>query len=673
MNMVLQFLLLPPELTDFERKYLFRVNRVALAFYLMHVPTLVVIAWLNHTRPLLAFALSSAVVLGPAMAYATFQNPRNVSVVHGVAAMFMGGLLVHFGQGPMQIEMHFYFFALVAMCAVFANPMVIVAAAVTVALHHLVVWLVLPASVFNYDASLWVVLVHAAFVVLESVATCFIARSFFDNVIGLEKIVEARTAEIDARNRDMRLLLDNVQQGFLTIDESGNMAQERSRAVSQWFPAPEANATWFDWLSKTSPPFGDATRVAWDEVVAGIMPLEITLDQTPHRLTTGGTHLNIEYRPISVAAGGARYLVVVTDVTVQVAHDLAEIERRESLAVFSRLLVDRAGFEAFFEDASEIVERVTHAESLDLVVIKRLVHTLKGNAGLYDLTSVASECHRIEDSIAETGLAPTPSAYVALVDRWRRLASDVFALVGSRSNTIELSPDQYADLENAVRMNAPREDLLRRIRSFPLEPTAKRLQHFAEQASRIAERLEKAPIRVHVEDHGVRLERGRWSPFWDAFIHVVRNAVDHGLEAPEVRLANGKRPEGSLALRTLEEGGRLIVEVEDDGRGIDWDAIADKAARLAVPVTSRSDLERVLFMEGVSTATAVTDLSGRGIGLGALLSTARALGGEIDVQSTPGKGTRIRVTFPLSPAVTAVSAPPSAAAGGWRAPDLTLP
>src|SRR5579859_5365641 len=181
MSKILKFLVLPKEITDFERRYLARVNRVALAFFAMHIPVFALIAWANDTRPLLAALLSAAVVAGPTIAYFTVRNPRLVSIVYGVTAMFMGGLLVHFGQGPVQIEMHFYFFSLVAMCAVFGNPLVIVAAAVTVALHHLIVWLVIPRSVFNYDAAWWVVAVHAAFVVLESVATCFISRSFFDN------------------------------------------------------------------------------------------------------------------------------------------------------------------------------------------------------------------------------------------------------------------------------------------------------------------------------------------------------------------------------------------------------------------------------------------------------------------------------------------------------------
>jgi two-component system chemotaxis sensor kinase CheA len=661
MNKVLRFLVLPSELTDFERTYLARVNRVALFFYLMHVPIFVAIAWLNDTRPWLALVLSAAVAAGPAIAYATLENPRAISVVHGVAAMFMGGLLVHFGQGPMQIEMHFYFFALVAMCAVFGNPLVIVAAAITVALHHLVVWWVLPRSVFNYDASVWVVAVHAAFVVLESVATCFIARSFFDNVIGLEKIVAARTAEIDARNRDLRLLLDNVQQGFLTIDEQGRLATERSAALSRWFPAPPPGATWFDWLAAVSAPFGESSRVGWGEVVAGMMPEEITLDQMPRRLTLRGVHLNVDYRPIGSTDGCARYLVVVTDVTAQVEHDMAETERRESLAIFSRLIVDRSGFELFFEEAARIVQRLTSEGVVELAVAKRLLHTLKGNAALYGLASVAGICHQLEDGIADSQTTPDGSAYVPLVERWSRLSEDVSKLLDRRSQVIELSEEQYAQLETAVRTNEPREALLRRVRALPLEPTARRLAHFGEQARRIAERLDKLPVDVRIEDNGLRLDGQRWAPFWGAFIHAIRNAVDHGLETPGARLAAGKPAEGTLSLRTLEDRGRFVIEVSDDGRGIDWGAIADKAARLEAPTSTQQDLERALFLDGVSTAATVTDLSGRGVGLGALLESTRALGGDIDVWSAPGAGTCLRMIFPLK-ATVATSTPPLAAA-----------
>ena len=171
-----KYLALPAEITPFERRYITRLNRVALLFFYLHIPAFMAVAWACGTGVVSALVLTSFVMVGPTIAYRMVRNPRHLSVVYGITAMLMGGLLVHFGQGPVQIEMHFYFFALLAMLCMFANPMVNIVAAVTVALHHLIVWLLIPSSVFNYDAQWWVVLVHAAFVVLETIATCFISR-----------------------------------------------------------------------------------------------------------------------------------------------------------------------------------------------------------------------------------------------------------------------------------------------------------------------------------------------------------------------------------------------------------------------------------------------------------------------------------------------------------------
>jgi len=661
MKKVLQFLILPAEITDFERRYLARVNRVALAFFALHVPVFMIIAWLNHTRPLVAGLLSTAVLAGPAIAYRTIRHPRVVSVVYGVTAMFMGGLLVHFGQGPVQIEMHFYFFSLVAMCAVFGNPLVIIAAAVTVALHHLVVWLVLPRSVFNYDASWWVVGVHAAFVVLESVAACFISRSFFDNVIGLEKIVRARTDALDSKNRDMRLLLDNVQQGFLTIDREGRLTQERSAAVDRWFGAPAAGATWFDYLATLSAEFAQKARIGWEEVVADIMPVELTLEQMPRRLTLNGTaHYRIDYRPIGAAEPYEQFLVIVTDVTTDVEHEHIEQEAREAIAVFQRVLVDRSGFETFFEEGANVVDLLVQKRSHDLCVIKRAIHTLKGNSALYGLPSVATLCHQLEDFIEQERIVPPVSAYAPLRQRWERLSSDMDKLLGNRARMIEIDEPQYAALEAAVRAGEPAAALLHRVRSLKLESAGKRLRHFQEQAKRIAQRLEKSEVRVEIDDRGVRLDARRWAAFWTNFVHAVRNAVDHGIEPADVRLAAGKPAEGQIALRTYEEKDRIVVEIADDGKGIDWAALAERAAKLGLSVASQEDLKRALFADGVSTAGSVTDVSGRGVGMGALLEGTRALGGEISVQSAAGRGTTLRFTFPAS-ARTIDSVAPAAA------------
>jgi two-component system, chemotaxis family, sensor kinase CheA len=659
MRSVLQFLVLPSEVTDFERGYLARVNRIALFFFALHVPAFTLIAWLNGTGPLRAALMTLAVMVGPALAQRASASPRFASVVFGVTAMFMGGILVHFGQGPVQIEMHFYFFALIAMCAVFGNPLVVVAAAVTVAVHHFLVWLVLPRSVFNYEAQWWVVAVHTAFVVLDSIAACFISRSFFDNVIRLERIVQARTAQLDSKNRDLRLLLDNVGQGFLTIDRSGRIVQERSRAVDGWFGPPAPSASWFHYLASLSPDFAENTQVAWDEVVAGVMPLEVTLEQMPARLFWRDAHYRFEYRPIGGGEAPELFLVIVTDVTTEVERERSEVERREAMALFAHVLSDRSGLESFFEEATRTVELLTSGAA-NAEEVLRLLHTLKGNAGLFGLFSVADCCHRLEDELAEAGGAVPPSAFAELQTRWTKLTSETAKLLGARSNTLEIESGDLAGLEAAARAGESAAALLRRIRVLRLESTAKRLKHFQEQAHHIAERLGKGDVRVEVEDNGVRLDHARWSSFWSVFVHAVRNALDHGIELGADRRALGKETAGVLSMRTFEEPDRFVIELEDDGRGIDWERVAERAAAAGLPHATPAELERALFSDGLTTAASVTEVSGRGVGMGALLAATRQLGGELVIHSEARVGTTLRFVFPLA-AAPASSRQPSAA------------
>jgi two-component system chemotaxis sensor kinase CheA len=559
--------------------------------------------------------------------------------------MFMGGALVHFGQGPMQIEMHFYFFALIAMLAVFGNSIVIVAAAVTVTLHNLVLWLVLPRAVFNYDAPVWVVAVHAAFVVLVSTAACYIARSFFDNVIGLEKIVQARTLALDARNRDMRLVLDNVSQGFVTLDRKGVASIERSGVVDRWFRPTGNEETLFDLFARGEMDFAGRSRLGWNEVTTAIMPLALTLEQMPSDLVIDDRHYRVAYLPIGEGEEPERFLVVVTDMTDEVKRCSAERERREAMELFERLLSDRGVVNDFFDEGASLVEAITSGKTTDLVVVKRMLHTLKGNSGIFGLESLAGICHELETQVTEEGTAPAAVDRARLHQRWAGIAGKLERFIGGRRRFIEIEETEHAALEQAVRRDAPSATLLRMVQSFKLEPTQRRLDHFAEQARRIATRLDKN-VEVSADGGGLRIDPKHWAGFWGAFIHAVRNAVDHGLETGEERAARGKPEKGAIALRTYMRGECFVVEISDDGRGIDWTGVARKATSLGLPAKTEEDLRLALFHGGVSTAARVTDLSGRGVGMSAVSAAAESLGGEVEIETRGEHGTTLRMSFP---------------------------
>jgi two-component system chemotaxis sensor kinase CheA len=230
---------------------------------------------------------------------------------------------------------------------------------------------------------------------------------------------------------------------------------------------------------------------------------------------------------------------------------------------------------------------------------------------------------------------------------WMKLCMSIEVLLGtSDAGRIEIDDSEYEALLRAVLRAESPESLAQRIRAWKLEPSARRLNRVAEQAQDIARRLQKGALSVRVEDHALHLDPRAWASFWSAFVHVIRNAVDHGIESPEERLASGKPAAGNLALVTRLEHGEFVIQVEDDGRGIDWQSVARRAQRFGLPFQTEEDLVEALFADGVSTRDDVNEHSGRGIGMGVVREACRARSGRIQVSSQSGRGTRMEFRFP---------------------------
>ncbi len=143
----------------------------------------------------------------------------------------------------------------------------------------------------------------------------------------------------------------------------------------------------------------------------------------------------------------------------------------------------------------------------------------------------------------------------------------------------------------------------------------------------------------------------------DPLTHLVRNGVDHGLESPEERVAAGKPAEGVLTLRAYHQGGQVVVEVSDDGAGIDSERVAAKAVerglrtQAQVAQMSPTDVLQLIFVPGFSTAAAVTNVSGRGVGMDVVKTNIEGIGGTIEVESVVGRGTTCRLRIPLTLAI----------------------
>jgi two-component system chemotaxis sensor kinase CheA len=164
---------------------------------------------------------------------------------------------------------------------------------------------------------------------------------------------------------------------------------------------------------------------------------------------------------------------------------------------------------------------------------------------------------------------------------------------------------------------------------------------------------------IELETHGgdTELDRQLLELIKDPLAHMVRNAADHGIEKPEVRKAAGKDPKGRIVLRAGQEGGHIVIVLGDDGGGIDIARLRAKATAQGLvnaadaAQMSASQLQRLIFHAGLSTAETVTSVSGRGVGMDVVKSNIERIGGTIDVDSTAGKGTRFTIRIPLTLAI----------------------
>ena len=479
-------------------------------------------------------------------------------------------------------------------------------------------------------------------------------RQLEDMNRNLEIKVEERTSELAAKNRDMRLVLDNVDQGLVTVSKDGLMALEHSKVIDDWFGASVNRTRFVDLLAQQSKRFAVEFQLALDQVIEGLLPLELTLDQLPHRLLAADRTLNLRYIPFLKNDEFDGMLVVFDDITEQLQKERDEAEQTELMQGFKRLMLDKSGFSSFMREACEMVDAITSPTAKDPIELKRTLHTLKGNSGVMGLTVVARLCHTLEEQIAETGTMNAETVE-ELTNRWAVIREHIASFAGTdRQRIIEVPQSEYVSLISQLSAEKHGE-VLNRLLAWQLEPIAKPFERLGEQAKGLAHRLGKGEVNVSIDGKGVNLDPDTWSHFFSALVHLVRNSVDHGIESMQERQASGKEPVATIFFKATPGPQSFTLEIGDDGRGIDWDAIAEKAKSKQLPAQTQSDLLDALLTDGVTTKHEVTDVSGRGVGMSALVQRIRDMGGTLDVRSQRGTGTTWVITFPWNPAVVPTS------------------
>jgi two-component system, chemotaxis family, sensor kinase CheA len=244
------------------------------------------------------------------------------------------------------------------------------------------------------------------------------------------------------------------------------------------------------------------------------------------------------------------------------------------------------------------------------------------------------------------------------VDILDRLMNLVGELVLARNQILQYAPakSDSSFIATSQHLNLVTTELQEGVMKTRMQPIGNIWSKFPRVVRDLSMAVGKK-IRLEMEGKETELDKTLIEAIKDPLTHIVRNSCDHGIETPEKRIANGKDEEGVLLLRAFHEGGQVNIEIIDDGGGIDPEKIKNIALSKNVITQEQADrmgdreLVNLIFAAGFSTAEKVTNVSGRGVGMDVVRTNIEKIGGSVDIQSTPGKGTTLRVKIPLTLAI----------------------
>jgi two-component system chemotaxis sensor kinase CheA len=244
---------------------------------------------------------------------------------------------------------------------------------------------------------------------------------------------------------------------------------------------------------------------------------------------------------------------------------------------------------------------------------------------------------------------------VAKVDALINLVGELVitqAMLRQRSEHLDPVANE-ALLAGLVQLERNTRDLQESVMGVRMLPVDFAFSRFPRMVRDLATRLEKKVVlRTHGE--ATELDKGVIEKIVDPLVHLVRNAIDHGLESPAERRAAGKDETGTLTLSAAHQGANILIEISDDGRGLDRERILRKAAERGIAVPENPTDAQVwdlVFAPGFSTRDEATDLSGRGVGMDVVKKNITALGGQVEIRSRAGEGTTVAIRLPLTMAI----------------------
>jgi signal transduction histidine kinase len=527
------------------------------------------------------------------------------------------------------------------------------------------------------------------------------------------RLSDKQHGKLSVLNNEMRHILDHVPMGILTIGPNGRINPSFSRFVKSLFfrtkkidgASLESVLYWEDDREKERDSLRQWLALVFDLAYDWDLIGDLAPEMIEHDSDQGRLYYRHSFHRVIHENGELNLLVTILDVSERMRQKiaLAEQETAHNFEMEVLALVVNANNPAELIDVMDDTQRMleaarsgfdTLAAAEDRLPIYhhlfRLMHSIKGQARSYGMNEFGRLAHAAEDILSqyrsnEITFATGMIDGVLASDRLRDLidtmtelllSSDavvqkVFnrnrehaAAIRNRRRNIKIDEDKFRLVIKQIealkplssdpeRLTPAIDDLGEALYRMTLQPLDVAYNRFHNIVADVSRSLEKQAV-LSTEGDPVLLDPEAHHQIITALIHLLRNALDHGIEAPELREERGKDSMGKIHLRTMRKGETFVIEFSEDGAGIDPDQIAAIAVRKGL-VTEKdilgmdgSQKTALILLPGFSARDHVTDLSGRGVGMDSVADAMKTLNGDLAIDSEPGRGTRFRLTFPVS-------------------------
>ncbi|MGZ3655224.1 MAG: ATP-binding protein [Bdellovibrionota bacterium] len=473
-------------------------------------------------------------------------------------------------------------------------------------------------------------------------------------------------------NRTFDAMVNSLGEGFVLFGKDGVCLDVYSKACEDLLEGIPAGKQIAEVLGV--PPEKRESFTGWTEIL-----FQDTLDFAEfsklgprHFAHSKGKKVSIEFMPVRDNDGKIELIIAIaTDFTKEFEAEERAKTMQAQAALVTSILKNGERFTQFVQQfrtlwkkCGDILATPIFGEK-ELLEIKGHLHGLKGASGSFGMLAIQTRIHEMESSIARLESLKGSCVYLAQeLPKLRDLfeltleenAEIIGALPASEEPQREVSLSKLFEIERLLASDeCDRKTLRNKIMTELIsQPCSKVFSRFDSEIQKTASRLGKKVNRLSVSGDAVRIVPELYPNLFLNLGHIFRNIADHGIESPEERQAAGKELEGNvkIAIRNVP-GNRETIEirVSDDGRGVDIEKIRNKLREMGreelAQNGTRDELLDAIFIAGLSTAQAVTEISGRGIGLDAVRTSISDCGGKISVESTEGKGTTFIIQLPL--------------------------